>query len=547
MHAIMKQVLNFRTAAMLAVLTCSRAYAQDAPDSAIPTLADYARRDPIVAATLELPRDSARQKLRTVVRLLDLGEPAAAALVLPELLSGELDEGQRAALVREFGSARFMELIRLESSAADDLDDQRSEFTGAREFAQACLDAAAAVARDPERIGKLVAAATGPDEGQRIVARTDLTATGIAGVTACLEALAKADTKAARARLLRALAELSPEVNDPLLAAIAGGKGVFRRDAVELAGYLRLQAALPLVAALSVQSTDDAVAQAARKALGQLGINVAPTPAELETLIRRGVGEALSGVGEPPSGGRAIWYTWDSAASELQQREVSAAVYRVLSAARLADALRAAGGPWTPQQRRLAATLAIEKGALLGDETSAETQSSLQSLPTYELGLMLREASELGFFTAAIRTAKQLGARGDFGALATPDARPGPWAEALASPHRELRFAALEAVMKISPPVSFPGGSQVADALWYFALGSGRPTAISAAPVASRATTWAGQLSGLGYDAEVAVTGRGALQEAADPVRSASLAVVLLDSDLERPVARETLYQLRAN
>ena len=60
------------------------------------------------------------------------------------------------------------------------------------------------------------------------------------------------------------------------------------------------------------------------------------------------------------------------------------------------------------------------------------------------------------------------------------------------------------------------------DALWYFAAGAGDPTAVVAAPVLARASDWAGQLRGLGYEAMPAATGRDALVAAFDPVDRAA-------------------------
>src|SRR5690606_19710103 len=57
------------------------------PPVAPPTLEDFARNDRIVAAVLESPRETPAQKLRAVFRLLDLGHPDVAALVLPEALA----------------------------------------------------------------------------------------------------------------------------------------------------------------------------------------------------------------------------------------------------------------------------------------------------------------------------------------------------------------------------------------------------------------------------------------------------------------------------
>src|SRR5215213_6854548 len=55
------------------------------PPANAPILADFARREPAVAAVLDLPRETPAQKLRAVTMLVDLGHPDVATLILPEL------------------------------------------------------------------------------------------------------------------------------------------------------------------------------------------------------------------------------------------------------------------------------------------------------------------------------------------------------------------------------------------------------------------------------------------------------------------------------
>src|SRR6202008_3569363 len=102
----------------------------------------------------------------------------------PELLKTKLDPETGAALVRQFGAARFMELIRLdhagEGAAAGD-----NPLAGVGKVAQACLDAAAAQANDPQRLAQLIAQLQSPQEDDRYAARVDLRASGNSAVAAC--------------------------------------------------------------------------------------------------------------------------------------------------------------------------------------------------------------------------------------------------------------------------------------------------------------------------------------------------------------------------
>ena len=505
-----------------------------------PTLADFARREPAVAAVLDLPRETPAQKLRAVAMLIDLGHPEVASLLLPELLQSPIDDAQRAALVRELGMARFMKLIRLDSPATP------GPLAGLREFAQACLDAAAAEARDPARIAALVEQLNAPTEDERYGTRVDLRATGDAGIVAAFAALAAAQTEDARANIMAALAEMRPAVNAPLLAVLADAQGNLRRDAAELAGHLQIDAALPLLAAVAV-STEASAASAARAALGRLG-KPAPTPSEVQELLRK----RLAAVGSDPlpmsideAGGR--WWSWNPEARQLTVAEFPVPQLRALAAARLSRALSEAGGLALPADQRLIVLYGLEEAALLAREPAEPLRQAIAAMSPAEVSAALETAIERRFTAAAIQLAAELARRGDASVLATSDGRPSPLGAALISPERSLRFAALAAIMQLAPARSFPGASHVPDALWYFVAGAGDPTAITAAPDIVRASDWAGQLRGHGYESTPARRGRDALLAAIDPAVSARLGVVVLDSDIGDPLLGEVVYQLHSN
>ncbi len=520
------------------------AMAQDPPaaDSAA-ALADYARRDPIVGAALDLPRDTPAQQLRTILALVDLDRVDVAAQLLPNLLAAELDDAQRADLVRQFGSARFMHLTRVDAPAAD--GGAASPLAGAREFAQKCLDAAAAQANDPARLAKIVEQLNAPAEEDRYAARVDLRATGNAGIVATMSALAAAATPEARTNLWAALAELRPAVDAPLIAVLAEGQGQVRADAATLAGRLRIRAALPHLVALAVSADDPAARQAAQGALAVLGLPT-PTPAEAQALVREWIVELDAF--PPPSADdrRDPWWSWDAAANKLVAGDYSPRQLRSLGRARLSRALSEAGGQANPTDRRLALIDALEEAGVLGRELAADAQQLLAGMTPMEVSATLADAVASERYAAATRLAAELGARKDLGVLATADGRPSPLAAALHSPVRDLRFATLAAVMELNPPRSFPGASYVADSLWYFAAGAGEPAAVAAAPVFTRASDWAGQLRGLGYEAMPAATGREAIRAALDPAAATRLAVILLDGDLGQPLVREVIFQLRS-
>jgi hypothetical protein len=517
---------------------------QPAAESAV-----AARRNPAVAAALELPRTTAAEQVRAVLTLLDLGYPQVAAEVFRELQQLRLTEEERAAVARQFGTGAMLQLIRHDPpGAAED-----SPLAGAREFAQACLDAAATAARDPQRIRQGIAQLASGDPGQAYAAGVDLRAAGEPALAALFAALAQEEEPPRRGALLGVLREMRPAAELPLLAVLAEGSGRVQRDAAELAGHWRLSTAIPLLAPLAATSADES-GEAARKALLRIGVPL-PAADEAAALLER----ELSAAERPSSSAptelpdelsvaehepEAVWWTWDDERRQLQYEAIPPSEFTFRQAARLAAVLgRLTNDPAVRYGRWL--PYGLEAALRGGAELPAEVGSAVDEGTADQLSDALASAIARRQFRAAERLVEALGARGDDDALASADGLPSPLAEAVQAPRRSLRFAALKAVMQIDPQQSYAGSSQVLETLWGFALGAGPPAALAAAPDATRATRWAAEIRGLGYDATAATSGREVIRLVADPVYASRLAVIAVDSRLSAPAAREVAYQLR--
>ena len=535
---------------MLAISFMAPLHAQqpaaDAPAAEPPpTLAEYARRDPAVAAVLELPRTTASQQLRAILMLIDLGHPEVAAQIVPTLTGAKLDDVQKTALVAEFGTAKFLRLIRLDGPAAEGA--APNPLAGLRAFAQSCIDAADAAAKDPAHVAKLLEELNAPAEADRYAARVDLRATGDVGMVAAIHALAEAKDEATRTNLLAALAEMRPAVDGPVLALLADSQGQLRRDAAELAGYLHVSAALPWLATIAVTATDDSAASAARTSIAQLGYPV-PTASEVQKMLR----DRLAGIKSTPmttagDGSTGVWWSWNPQTKQLVSANYAVPQLRALAAARLARALGEVGGLSEPDYRRAVLLYSLEESALLDRAEDPALQQVVAAMTPTDLSVALANAAKEQYTAAAVQIAEELGRRGDASVLASHSGLPSPLAAGLTSPDRALRFAALAAIMELNPQRSFPGSSQVANSLWYFVGGAGEPTAVVAAPAVIVASDWAGKLRGLGYDATSVRTGREALVTAVDPAIAPRLGVVMLDSDVGQPLLGEVVYQLRTS
>lgn len=525
-----------RYSVCLAVLLSSAclSFAQEETDEAEDTLSLSAagRRSAAVASILDRARETPAEQLSAIFTLLELGETDVAAALWKEFDAAGLAADDQAALVSQFGVAKFLQLARQGATAGLD---------GARSFVETCLDAAAEQNRDPQRLDALIQKLTSESATERTAARSDLAVTGDQGAKACLEALARADDAKLRTELLLTLAQMRPTVEPLLLAAIADGRGQFRRDVVELTGYLHLQDAVPWLAALASGADGDAnITGAAYAALQKMGLS-APQGDDARAVVLSEI-QRLEAHQHPPTADEP-WWTFDSESKQLQAVEVSTEEQQTLRIARLAELLSQLPSA-TAADRRLGLIYAYQAANAFDEPLSAELQEWAKSLPTNEISEMLHEALEADQVTAAIACTRLLAERSDIDALRSFAARPSPLARALEHPDRQLRFAALETIMKLAPQQSFAGASGVPKALWYFAAGADQPQAVAASSVATTASQWAGQLRSLGFDATPVATGREAMRQA---LASPRLELILVDSDINRPLLREVIYQLRSS
>lgn len=522
-------------ALLLSALICGSAWAQDNTDAAALSLADARRRSAAVASVLDMPRETPAQQLQAVITLLDLGEPDVAELLWSDFSATDLSDEDKAALVKQFGTARFLNLARRGSASGLD---------GAREFAESSLQVAATINRDPAKLAKLIAALDDQSLDTRRAARSDLAVTGDAGAIACLEALAQATTgedgEQLRTELLLTLARMRPGVEPLLTAALADGEGQFRRDVIELAGYLHLHDAVSWLAAIaSGADAEPKVVAAAHAALAKMGLS-SPRGSEARAVVL-GEMQRLQSHQYPPE--IDTWWTYDPATKKLAATSVSAKEHQLLAIARLSRLLGELPEA-TPEDQRLMLIYAYQVADLLERSPSSEVKQAAESLTTVQLSDTLHEAIDRHLISAAIACVELLGNRAEVAALSSVAGLPSPLAKSLVHPNRELRFAALDAVMKIKPTRSFAGASGVTKALWYFAASAGEPQAVVASSLVGQASDWAGQLRGMGYEAMPVTTGRQTLLAA---LNSPRLELMLIDSDINRPSLREVIFALRSN
>ncbi len=460
--------------------------------------------NPAIKAVLETPRQTPAEFFQAVIWLVQFDRPDLAKPIFDELAKMPLTDEQRIELVSKFGSRDMLQLAQAKALAP-----------AGQQFADACMKAAAAAANDPERIAKLVAELSDPSAEVRLMARNDLAATGQPGIAALLEALAKEKDVSRRAALEAAATTMSPLVVGPLLAMQASNDPTTRATADRLLQELAVQQAAPLI------PRDPHASEAAlRRAIEHYRQGMLPFALDDQNQIE-------------------LW-KWDDKTKKLSAAKYPADEARTMWMARLARQL-ADLVPQNEAYEKQALLLELEAAALVGDANSSAF-TKLQAVDSSLIDSLLADALEAHFEHAATAAIQVLGDRRDMGVLYTVDSQPSPLANALRSPNRRVRFAALRAIMAIDPTSPYPGSSRVPEAVAWFAAGTNDRKAVVAMPNMVASTNLAGMLATNGLNAIGVETGREAVDLA---LKTPDLEAIFVDVNVNSPDIRQTVYELR--
>ncbi len=346
-----------------------------------------------------------------------------------------------------------------------------------------------------------------------------------------------------------ALVQLGGESLAPLTGALATANAPLKAQICNVLGELNDAAAVDyLLAPALAGSSPPEVRAAARAALHRL-LGRTPDPGDAAARLYR----AARSYYERPSRSleaplaEVTRFHWDAAGKKLVAQSLRASEANLLLAARLAgDARRLV--PDDLQLRRFQLTALassavrqagldkpLPKGAgTAHDLLLAEGAAVLDDLLAYDLAG--------GHHAAAAVVARLLGESGQVEVLYRHNPLPAPLVNALLDRDRRVRFAALEAIVKLAPREAFPGANRVIDALSFFAAGSAAPRALVADVHADAAGRLAALLAELGYDPDIALDARGATQLVA---AGGDYELLLVDESLALPTSGQLLQQLR--
>ena len=221
------------------------------------------------------------------------------------------------------------------------------------------------------------------------------------------------------------------------------------------------------------------------------------------------------------------------------------------------DALRATAARWArdaaaispddDQARRLHLLTMLEAAAYERglDEPLDDQDPALREAASCGVA-RLNEVLELALTKRAVGAARAaahlLGQTGNAQEALRTGPRAAPLVRAVRDGDRRVRMEALEAIARLKPAAAYPGSSQVVESLAFLAATSGVRRALVAGPEAAGLREMAESLSLMGYQTDVATTGRQALRMA---LASPDYEVVFLDTTLDDPVIELLVQQFR--
>ena len=499
-------------------------------------LAERGITDPAVMVIMESQPSTPDKQLEAASLLANLGQPELAKLMLDRIIEAQLDEAALAALLDTIDSTRLLKLSRAEALQPE-----------AGTLVDSIFTAADKLNRDHEHLVSLLPQLLASTAYEREQALVQLTKGREDSVKVLLHALATAETPEQRAAYTDALVNMGSISVAPLLGALESSDETFRAQVIVALGLLEVKRSALLIVADAIENTDTPAGDAAQSVLRVLFGRV-PTRAQAAVALEATVKNYLSGPSPLPVNSEGIvtlWH-WDAKNKEIVSKDYPGDEVGLVLAAQLAGELSELA-PENPRYRKLFLSTLLEAAKLrVGYD---------QPIPTgpgtaHDLALaagkgvvqdVLEYALEHEHMGAAAAAAGILGEMGDSSLLIDGSGYPTPLVRAARVPDRRVRFAALTAIMAMRPRGPFPGASYVTEALGYFAQSPGIPRVVVGSPQATPGQKLVAELGMLGYEGDVAFTGRQVVERAST---LPDVKFVIVHETIIKPGIREVLYEL---
>ena len=492
---------------------------------------------PAVAAILATKPSTPEECVRAAKILADLDRADLAKEFLKKTLDAKLDPQQLADLGQRVASPVFLDLAGREALLPE-----------AKQLADAVGKALKARLEDSKRIAGLIDQLQDPSAEKRLQAIVGLQEARIAAVGPLIAVLADPTRSTEYANVRAALAEIGSVARPPLVAIVEQADPKVAAEAIRVLGATKdARVALCLLRPYFSEKSGAAVREAAGTALGQLTGGVPARAEAVRQLVdaAKGYFERHANIEAAADGKTELW-RWDAAKRLCVATPCTpSALARATAAQWARDAYAIAPDDPAVQILCLAAmleTAAHENGVdrPLVAENPAVIEAKRFGAKTLEE--VLKYAMAHGYPAAAAASARLLGQIGKAGELLDQGGKLAPLVQAVQSPDRRLRLAALEAIVRLQPAKAFAGSSYVPQALGFLAASGGFRHALVAAPSLGEARDLAGMLVAAGIDANTFTNGHELLLEAS---RSPDYELALIDVTIDRPVIGILLQQLR--
>jgi CheY-like chemotaxis protein len=493
--------------------------------------------DPAVRAVLESHPESPAQLLRAIQILADLGRADLAMPFVGELTKRKLDLQAKAVLADRFNSAVILRLARNELLAP-----------ALGPFLDDLFKSAEAFRRDSGRLKQAAKQLSDPDQAVRASAVLALSRARESAVAPLVAILADPKRAGEHGRAQDMLVQLGDVAIAPLLGTLESPDSALKTRVAQVLGGLRAEAATAqLLGAMISPAGTPALHSAAAAALASIG--AAPSVGEAVRLLEHAADMALVRSRDHADGGglpREVWH-WNAKQGQSMPILYDEAGAYLAEAVRLARDLYRFD-PNHPEHRRLC-LIAMMQAAKLRAGLDEPLPAGPATVHAFALSQgpavvedVLREAMAKGYIPAATAAAEVLGDTLDAALLVPRGAAVSPLALAAQNADRRLRFAAVNAIMKLDPRAPFAGSSQVTSSLAFFASSYGSPRVLVVHPRSEQAQSIAGLAAGLGYETDAATNGRRAFELATS---SSDYDFIVIHSAIDRPRADELVAQLR--
>ncbi len=497
--------------------------------------------DPLVKEVLESynPENSTPDDLVQAVKLiLDLRHPRAARPYVAKLAGLMLDDGQWARLGRKFGTAEFLRM-----ALQTELQPQ------GKAVSDKVLAATTRYARDPKRLAGLIDRLRNPSARERAAATTELAYGGDASVNAMLSVLADAARAAEHANIRAALVDLGSHSTEPLIGALETDNPALKVQIIDVLRRLDARdASIYLLRPAIDVATAQVVQAAAAEVLKEWVGRTVTREQAIATLSRHA--RFYYGGGEPKlpdsAGNLTIWQ-WDAQRNQVAQRTLKAQDVSLALAARVAADWLALD-PNNQEARRIFLTSLLHVAAyqnglakpLPSGAGTARDRASALGVPAIEDAMI--HAMEEGRAATAGAAARLLGETGREDLLQGVGGKPSPLVRAVSHADARVRFAAVEAILKLQPKKPFAWSHTVPQTLAFFAGTTGSLQAVVADVNAEEAQRLAGLLTELGYEGQTASSARQMVRRA---MASPDVALVVFNTSLPYADADLLIQELR--